>query len=514
MKICPILGIIYLIHAGLSPALAAGQETLAENDLARVSGRVEALDTQVATLDWQFKVFAVGGSGALFLLGFFGFTYLRQRIRSAVDSRLDKEISRAVKEELPALLEQFSSRAEEHLLRFARLLALRSSRHFDEALEEFNWDGRVSRLREQSPAVRRAVIDCLWGGRMNREQNRPHAWEAVTELVQDDATPESLALFLRLAISHRRYQDGINLIERHRNTILQHSDTALRAATLFRANGNLTEAIEISRTHAKSDDLRALVTINSIRRDLGNFDEVHDALRPAVERLVQSPSTTPPEGWHRLLNTYLANCLDRDRPDDAITAAEYIMRSAPGPVEVFTVGRLVFSLPEDQDKRSELLDSFRSAVPKLHPSDEAALRCQVLLYRIQKNVPAAIALLKDAIARTDDSNDPKSQLDAYFHRSSLGEIHIDQLDFSSAIDILVPASQFSFGGEAKFNLALAYAGASELDDSARWLREALREAPKWAARARDHPIFARSPEIAGVLADFANAASGEAEREA
>lgn len=480
--------------------MAQDSESADESQSSNLESRTGELEDELASLKSLMTRIATWGSILVIAAGFFGYSVLREAMRRVVERRLETETNKAVGEHLPRLLEDVGRKAEGDLLRLAQLLALRSSGNYDEALEAFAWQGGVPALRTESAAVRRAVIDSLWGARKNRATNRREAWDAVTELVQDDVTPDSVALFLRLSISHRRYQDGIDLVERHEEVVRSSRETALRAATLFRQVGKLEDAKEFALPHADPEDLRSLVTLNSIQRDLGNFDEVHDSLRPAVERLTKSPSTILPEGWHRILNTFVANCLDRGRPEDGVTAAEFVMRSAPGPVEVFTAGRLVLALPKGHSKRVSLQAAFEAAIPSIHPEAEAATRCEALLARLKSDNPRAEQIIQQAIEQAEKLDDPQALRAVYYHRSALAELLLERGAHQEAIDELTPAVGHAFGGEAKFNLACAYALAGEAGDAARWLREAIREAPKWAARARDHDALRSHAEITEVLA--------------
>jgi hypothetical protein len=211
------------------------------------------------------------------------------------------------------------------------------------------------------------------------------------------------------------------------------------------------------------------------------------------------PSAELPDGWHRLVNTFVANSLDRHRLDDALQPAEFVLRSASGAVEIFTVGRLVLALPADHPHLGDLAERFREAVARLVPG-EATTRCQVILAQLDGQPEKAIKLLQASIDEGTLPQGKGMKPDVYFQRCNLGHILITQGRTQEAIDTLIPAAGFSHGGEAKFYLAVAYGSLGEGLDAARWLTQAVAETPKWAAHARDHETLRAIPEVLAVLA--------------
>jgi tetratricopeptide (TPR) repeat protein len=487
---------LYWGYNGLARAAPAVQTS---PTLDQVSDQVVALRKEVHGYVTTAKYVGSIGGAILAIVGFFGWSTLREFVRKVVERNLQETVEDSLDKELPKLLEETQSRAEKFLLRLAKLLALNSVSAHDDALAEFEWNGNVASLRGEAPSLRRLIVECLYGAKKNRDLNRAAAWEALSELVQEDQSTETHRLFLRLSVSMRKYQDGLTYLERHRDTILVDKESALRASTLLRKVGRVPEAPSAVLKYKSDDDAKTNVAIAVLQRDLGKFDEVHDILLPQVNRLMAVAQADLPDGWHRVVNTFVANCLDRERPEDAIAAAEFVARSAPGAVEAFTVGRLVLALPLANPARAELENKFRETVGRLVPG-EATTRCKVVLAQLDGAFDRAISLLKSAI---EEGTLPKGQgmkNDVYFQRCNLGQILSGLGRTEEAIDVLVPAVGFSFGGEAKFRLAIAYALQGEARDSARWFEAAILESPKWAGHARDHDALREVPEIIEKLA--------------
>jgi tetratricopeptide (TPR) repeat protein len=471
-------------------------------DLDKVRKRTEAIEESIASvkswIGWGISILTV-----LFAIAsFFGWQVIRDRIVRLVERNLDVQLKSALQEKLPERLADVQAKAESYLLRFAQLQALHGLGHFDEALKAYGWDGNVSRLRNESPTIRRLLIECLQSSREDRKVTRQHAWEALNELVNDDSGIETKRLFLRISHSSRRIREGVAFVDKCRSDCARDRESALRAATLLRKSNRQVDALELVKGVYDAGDLECVVHSAVLQRDLGDFDQAHDVLIPFVTSLVGEVRYKLPEGWHRIVNTYIANCIDRKRPDDGVRPAEFVLRSSPGAVEVFTAGRLIRALPDSNPSRPELLRRFSEAIDGL-AAGEARIRCEVLMLQMSGLFDEAERVLKEAIAAEPKSGKRELDSDTYFQHCTLGEFYIDRERPDDAIDALMPATSVSFGGEAKFYLAVAYALKNEGRDAARWLTQALQELPKWASHARDHSALRGIPEIAEVLSSNA-----------
>lgn len=484
------------------PRSATPATTPLTQQVESLHGRTKQLEDELASYrSWVQWGLTIGGL-VFAIASFFGWQAVRDFIRKLVERNLDAQLKSALEQKLPERLADVQAKAEGYLLRFARLQTLYGLRHFDEALRAYGWDGNVTSLRSESPPIRRLIIECLHSSRDDRKAKRQSAWEALNELVNDDTSIEAKRLFLRIAYASRKIREGVSFVDNHRAELAADQESALRASTLLRKANRQDEALELVKGVYDPNDLECVVHTAVLQRDLGNFDEAHDVLTPAVTALVSNPKTKLPEGWHRVLNTFVANCIDRGRPEDGVRSAEFVFRSAPGAVEVFTVGRLIKALPASNADRADLQARFGAAIDDL-AAGEAKLRCEVLRLQMRGDFANAERMLKESI--TSDSRPGKRELDSdtYFQYCTLGEFYIDRGRPDDAIDVLMHAAGASYGGEAKFYLAVAYALKKESRDSARWLTQAMQELPKWASHARDHMAFRGIAEVAEVLAQHA-----------
>jgi hypothetical protein len=219
-------------------------------------------------------------------------------------------------------------------------------------------------------------------------------------------------------------------------------------------------------------------------------------LKPIVEQLTNSADPKPPEGWHRVLNTFIAVCLDRNMPGEAVSAAQFVMRQTSRAVEVSTVGRLVLALDQAHPARADLLAKYRAVVTTLPLGPEASTRARLTLLQIDGNSTEAVRQLREEIARLEGDGQGR---DVPYLRSYLGQLLCITAP-AEALDALAPAAELP---EAKYFMALASANLGQGRDAVRWLREAAKEQPRWATLARDQGAFTRHPEVLAFLGEFA-----------
>jgi hypothetical protein len=268
----------------------------------------------------------------LAVAGFFGWQVIRDQIRRLVERNLDAQLRAALEEKLPERLAYVQTKAESYLLRFAQLQTLHGLSHFDEALKAYGWDGTVSSLRRESAPIRRLLVECLHSSREDRKTKRQHAWQALNELLNDDTGIEAKRMFLRISYASRRIREGVAFVDKHRTEIGADREAALRASTLLRKSNRQEEALALVKGVYDANDLECVVHSAVLQRDLGNFDEAHDVLTPVVTALVSDPTTNLPNGWHRIVNTYVANCMDRGRPRTAFAQPSLCFAPRPEPL--------------------------------------------------------------------------------------------------------------------------------------------------------------------------------------
>ncbi len=211
-----------MMASGLTLAVAQSAPPAPSADAQRFA----ALEHRVLSLEKEAvsgtEVIAwAGGFLALLsgLAGFIGYPVVKRWVAAKAESMLTSMVKAEVESRLPTVLQSAQQRAEEQILRLAKLLAMRANKAFDEALREVGWTGNVADLRNESPIFRRALIDCLYNATQNRKKTRDEALQAVGELLHEDTSPETVRLALRIYVSGRRFREGQEVLERHKKII-------------------------------------------------------------------------------------------------------------------------------------------------------------------------------------------------------------------------------------------------------------------------------------------------------
>ena len=324
-------------------AIAKGNDAI--QDLKDLKANVEGLKT-------QFWWVSLAVTIILGVAGFFGW----KTIKDGTDAMIQRSVEDRIKVLLPERLKDFEERAQKELLRVAQILALHAHSAHDEVLATFGWDGKSTSLRGSPLAVRRAVIDALHKSPVDRGKNQRQAWIAIIELAGEDQSAETLRMLLRLARSYRKDAEGIECYQRFRKQNVDDPASGRLAASLLRRCGKLNEALDLARKYRDDKDWMSIANTAALERDFGHFGAAHDLLLPIVEQILRERRLAV-AGARHVLNTYIANCIDRRLPAHAVTAALYLLQTRPSAVEVFTVVRLAGELPLGGER-----DALRSSV--------------------------------------------------------------------------------------------------------------------------------------------------------
>lgn len=475
-----------------------GQEQL-RAELDATTREIDGAKTTALAYSASVTVFlAIAGLVAFFK----GEGWLREVAQTSMKDKIEAIVTSEFPRVLQERMQSLEGEAQVTLLKTAQVLALYASKKHDEALAAADWKGSVSELRSLSPLMRRTLIDCLYNAATDRDGRRTSAWAAVLELVEDDRTVETAELFLRLSTSTRRVEEGVAYFRKHQELVTSEPGSGLRAATLLRHAGHHKEALALVKRYKESSDLHFVVASASLERDLGDFGAAHDRILAPVAALLDRTDDRLPTGWHRLLNSYIAICIDRSKPEDAVSAADFLLRGEPGAVELSTVARLALVLPPTNPRRDELAERIDNFLPKFR-AEEAIIRTRATLLELKGEAVQARRLLEEHLSKVESAQPPRLR-EVYYLRGALGRLLIDtstdKAPREEAIKVLLPVTRFEGDGEVQFLLARASALLGKGTDAASWLEEAVKCRPRWAAVARDHVSFRGTDEVVQYLA--------------
>ena len=488
------------------------QETLRlTRQLEEVSDQIQEQAASLEDLRSNLKRFSLLGTLTLTVAGIVGWALIKRRVVGFVDQALEGIASKRLEEAVTGLRRELLDRTESDLIRFARILALVDAGKPEAALTTYGWEGNVAALRQEEGNLRRAVIESLYyaAGRTEKEtnDNRESAWRAVQELAEESHEVDDLRLYLRLATKLGRYEEALEVVQRDRGLLARDLETATRGATILRRLGKRREALDVLGELESTENLAVIVTRAALHRDLGNYQEAHSVLLPAVTEVLEAKPSRLEDSESRLINTFVANCLDRGNPEDAVGAAAFaVVRIArPRPIEISTVGRLLLALPAGHGSRKELFADYSRRVQEL-PEGEVRAQSEVHLMRLEgKDDEAQVYLrrkLEELAAKEEASEvDRRSE---YFYRCLLGELLLTRGAVDEAHAILLPAARERQNGEGCYLIAKAELGRGDETAAAHWLSEAIDILPKWKHLANRDSAMRRSSRIAEVLSTADN----------
>jgi tetratricopeptide (TPR) repeat protein len=467
------------------------------------------------------------------VLGLLGWSAIRRGVVKKVSDSakndtnvLVREATDRLSERLLSLEEQFKDnltqsirRVEEELLDLAPVVILRYQGRYEDALTSVGWDGNWATFSQKPAVFQRAIIECLAHTKAKYKQGSFAAWEAAQQLVKEHPNVQSLTMLLRTAVHLRKFEEAkenydyyaekIDLsdeIECHQLMLvvyrrLNDLESALEMAE--RVEAIASESGEVRQTTVRSN-ITYVNNYAALLRDFGEFNDAHDLIVREVMRLVQIEPGHLPDGWHRILNTYMANCIDRFRPQDGIEAVHFALRMNYDTTHLHTSLRLARALREDGEEGEDRLAIVQRVERNLveMPASPSKSQTKALLLSMKGATDEAVQELERIVKGM-----AKNSRELYFAECMIGQVLIDGGKFQEAVDRLHRTAQQSniFGGEACFLLARAFALPTDedqdLDEAARWLERSIELAPKWRARARDTPEFRRHEQLLRVLED-------------
>lgn len=426
---------------------------------------------------------------------------IRRAVGNAVNDEIKVAVNESMKEQFNSIKSSFMESTKQEIIKFAKILVLFDSKKYDQVLSEYGWREDITDLREEESTLRRTIIKSLDLSSVSVDVRKRQAWEAVSELIRNDPDPENITLYLSIGTKGRYYDELKQYIELNHEAIEKSDDSIDRAITVYRRLGNYKKAKEFldKLSDESKNSLFSVISRGTIHRDLGEFDKAHAEMRPTVEELKNRSENERPKGWHRLYNTYIANCIDTNHQKlGKEVALEFIQWSRLGPVELFTMARLALRLPEGDNERPKLVDAIRKRIPDVRPG-EALVKCQAILSYIDGDLNEAISIIDDAIEAIDEESKDADEK-KYFYNCLKGDLYLRNTDPGSADKVLNGVAFQTRNGEAKYLLATAYALKNDDKEAGRWALAAVKEQPRWKAIIRDNETLRNLPTIIQMLA--------------
>lgn len=431
-------------------------------------------------------------------------------VRKVVNNKFEAEvtsiITKSIKELMPELAEKIVKDAQNNMMILSQVLSLHLMSQFDEILNVVNWDGNIEKLRGYNKKVRLCIIDSLYNCDNDRDRNRDFAWSALEDMFNEGSRDiETITMILEMGLSSKRYSETkdkiASLIDKENNSII-----LSLTSTLYRKLNDPINAEQYARkAHGIKPSIGTALALAVLFRDQGKFDNANDLLKAEVMNLRDkiSKSTKLPDGWQRIFNTYIANCLDMEEVYDCMSDAEILSRYIQSPVETATLGRYLIKLKKNMPSGFDNLykniyENFSGALRSMHEC-EAKCRCIALKKQLDGDIVNAITTIDEYLAMAGKIKEiERGYLECY-----KAAMYIDLGENEKAKEILINVRDHSLvNGEAEFILAKCYVKMNNPSDAVIWLKKAISRQNRWLSKARKSETLKSEVKITEMLANY------------
>lgn len=440
---------------------------------------------------------------------------LQSDVLASSSKKLNSDLGLLIKnksKELDEKLSEFLRRIEEKNFQYMQITSLAVSGNHDEALDESGWKGDYKKYEEEPEAYQRILISCLARSKKRREENNNLiAWQWSRRLLEKSQNYRNAESMIQNGITTKHFEEAIaeydkiseSLSAEERDLCEPIIFVAIRRArNSLNYESHTARLRDLAAKHRSQADLKMATNFAAFYRDEGQFEEAERVLRLNIQRLT---GTRPAEdGWERLFNTHIANCIDQGKPEGAINQARTLLVNSKRPDNLFTCVRFAWMLQEVSAERDSLLSSAEEIMQKYSfpEGDDGTIKSKALLLEIRGKKHEAVAILEDAIAKNKERSDKFSENNLYYFRSLLSQIYIhrgDEGSIAKAIEVLTGLVVKDEIGEARFFLAKAYAMQKNIESAKISLEIALKIKRKWIAIAGNDKEFKGHSFVSALL---------------
>jgi len=488
-------------------------------DIAGFDQKAEEAKTKARYLDFILIV--------LTCFGVAGFAYVRKtlndRIRKIANeigtdaiAKLKTDFENQFAEFTIALENEANSAirtAEEKHFKYTHITALRYAHHYDEALEFVEWAGDYRPFWEEPSSIQRSLIMCLsnsWTAR--KSGSHLVAWKWAKALVEKEPIAANAITMLRTGNTLKHWADAVefyDLISPKLKADDQEKCEPLLFVALRRARCRDNEKDinprlkKLAAKHMDTLDTSFVVNIAAFYRDDGKFEEAERMMKARVNKLTGYSAIKHEEGWDRLFNTYIANCIDQGKAAMAIQQTKTLIANSKTTDHVFTCARLAWNLDKTDPEREYLFKIIRSRYESgmLAEKDDGAIKTIAIFMEATNQPLPAEKILNDAVEECINKSDKWSLYHAYYYNCMLAEIYLSRENVSGAGKAIELLSQYVNDdiGEAQFLIAKAYALLNSPEVMSKHLQMASSAKRKWIVRASYDKAFQGLKEVDELL---------------
>ncbi len=426
---------------------------------------------------------------------------LKDQIQAILEKRFKEDYDDKLSNVFAKKTDELFQNLEKRLYDEVHLISLWSSGKYDEALDFIGFDGDLKFEEYDKPALKRVLLSCVSNTRKYRtEELRELAYKAAKELLDQEKSLLTIRIFLEISLRAKKYDMPIELYNdsKLRKEIAKDRAASSWMATALRRKQRFHDSAAISLRWAKSKDYQAVVGLAAALRDLGYYKSAHVWLQEVAKNILARPQRNISGAPKKVLNTYIANCIDAGYPEDSIDAACMLLQHDSDDVEIFTVSLLVLDLYDKGASNNELTRMLIPYVDALSPEIQKKEDCQLII-ELTSGEMEAPGKVKEFIYRRLPSF---SSMD-YFKSTTISYLLYKAGDVENAIDLLGKTRSKKGGnGMAEHYLSIIYANSGKTDDAAFYIKASGEILPKWVFLVEKEKAVRNNPTLLKLIREF------------
>lgn len=433
---------------------------------------------------------------------------LKDQIQGVLEKRFKEDYDDRLSKVFTERTDELFQNLEKRLYDEVHLISLWSSGKYDEALDFIGFDGKLKFDQYDKPALKRVLLSCVSNTRKYRsDELRELAYQAAKEMLEHEKSPLSVRIFLEVSLRVRKYDMSIELYDDNkiRKEIARDRSASSWMATALRRKHRFHDSAAISLFWAKSKDYQAVVGLAAALRDLGYYKSAHVWLQEIAKSILARPQRSIAGAPRKVLNTYIANCIDAGYPEDSIDAARLLLLHDSDDIEIFTVSLLVLDLYDKGNGNPELTRMLIPFVDALSPEVEKKEDCQLIIELTSGEMETPDKVKEFIYRRLPDF----PSMD-YFKSTTLAYLLYKAGDIKKAIAILDKTrSKRGGNGMAEHYLSIIYANAGKTDDAAYYIKASGEILPKWVYLVEKEKAVRNNPTLLKYIREFKSAQERE-----
>ena len=392
---------------------------------------------------------------------------------------------------------------EDDYIKYIQIVSLKVAKEYSQALDEASWNGDFKTFKNKPHSFQRILIACLTKhNEPSLNDNRQKAWQWIKSLIDESPDFNNIYSMIRVGITLKQFEETVDLYDKYKRglneTEKDHCEpllfVAIRRSRKPENDLKYSKRLkQIAEKYHNTNDIILTTNIAAFYRDEGEFDRAYNLMVHNVRRLT---GVYPHQrGWENLFNTYIANCIDLGKPEDAFDQANMLIGLSKRPDNVFTCARLAWLLDDKfRTNKDKILKKIERVIDsgELPEKDDGSIKARSLFFEVKNRHAEAEEVLEKAISQLQEEKTSLQDLNLYYYNCMLAEILVERKsnkDINKAIKILSDIAPNDQIGAAQYILSKAYCLNKEHDKMMISLEEATKIKKKWLNAAKNDSIM-------------------------